>query len=319
MKNKMLYLIFCLLLATTSAFATIESHQPYYVGELGPSWQFPSDHLPRGATMENFHIVFWNILNKNYLGHIEENTQGLRHSSILTDNVRVEPNSSLTVREMKTAQMILEMINHPTHPRSLIALQETHKDVQKYLRQQIPETWKIATPPNQPNSQDIFLYDGELFELISIDAVKYSPEFPKTIFTLTLKEKNTNKVFRFLQSHIPGGPVNSAAGCAQFSQEALRQYDPALTIVLMGDMNQSPDVIQKALEKAAVEKGMPQPFTYLPIAHPSHMNTNMEASWIDNFFTYSPETTIVGSDNPEEVFDALVPIVELLNGLAIKR
>lgn len=310
------FFVFSFLFASVvraSSSEYLESHQPYFVGELGASWQFPSDHLPRGATIGNFHIAFWNILNKNYLGHIEENTQGLRHSSILKDNVPAERGHTLTIREVIIGEMILEMINHPTHPRSLIALQETHPDVHKYLKQHLPKRWMIATPPNQPDSEDIFLYDGDVFELTDLEAVKYSPEFPKTIFTITLREKASNKMFRFLQSHIPGGPINSAGGCAKFSEEAIKQFDPSLTMALMGDMNQSPGVIQKALEVAAQLSSRYQPFTYLPITYPSHMNTKLEASWIDNFFVYSPDTNIQASDLPEEVCSGVVPIVHLLN------
>jgi hypothetical protein len=320
MKNKIISFFFYLsfLLASVvhanDSYDFLESHQPYFAGELGDLWQFPSDHLPRGATIGNFHIVFWNILNKNYLGHIEENTQGLRYSSILKDNVPVETGNSLTLREMISGDMILEMVYHPTHPRSLIALQETHPDVQKYLKQKLPTSWMIATPPNQPDSQDIFLYDGDVFELTNLQAVQYSPASPKTIFTITLREKSSNKGFRFLQSHIPGGP-NSADGCAKFSEEVFKQFDPSLTMVLMGDMNQSPKVIQEALEMSAQLNGRFQPFTYLPITHPSHMNTKLEASWIDNFFIYNPNTNIQASDLPEEICSGLVPIVQLLNDL----
>lgn len=301
---------------TTTYF--VESHHPYFVGELGTSWQFPSDHLPRGATVGNFHIAFWNILNKSYLGYIEENTQGLRHSSILNDNVSIEPNDSLTIREMISGQMILEMINHPTHPRSLIALEETHSNVHKYLKKILPSNWVIATPPNRPNSQDIFLYDSNVFEHVAFEATKYSSKFSKKIFTITLREKASDKIFRFLQSHIPGGP-NSREACANFSEEALKQYDPNLTLILMGDMNKPPAVIQKALTKAAMISGCSQPFTYLPIAHASHINTRLEASWVDNFFIYSPDTHIQASDLPEEICVDLVPIVQLLNEFRVKE
>lgn len=296
-----------------------ESHPSYFVGKLGARWQFPSDHLPRGLTVGNFHIVFWNILNKNYLGHIEENTQGLRDSSILKGNVPVTSHDTLTMREMLSGQMILEMINHPTHPRSLIGLEETHPDVHKYLKQNLPSSWVIATPPNQPYSQDVFLYDSNVFEPISLKAVKYSPEFPKTIFTITLREKASNKVFRFLQSHIPGGPINSAEGCAKFSEEALEQYDPNFTVILMGDMNQSPRVMREALETTAILKGCSQPFSYLPIVYPSHMNTLLEASWIDNFFIYSPDTNIQAADFPEQICNGLAPIVQILNEFKTKE
>ena len=299
--------------------AYLELHQPYFVGELADRWQFPSDHLPRGATVGGFHIAFWNILNKKYLYHIEENTQGLRYSSILEDNIAVQPGDPLTVREMISGELIIQMINHPTHPRSLLGLQEAHPDVQKYLKNRLPSYWTFATPPDQPESQDIFLYDSHVFEFVSLSAVKYSPRFPKTIFTITLREKASNKLFRFVQSHIPGGPINSAEGCAKFSEEVMQQYDPNITLVLMGDMNQSPDVIQNALEKAAECKGIGQPFSYLPIAHPSHVNTHLEASWIDHFFVSVPEDIqITASDFPGEICEDLVPIVKLLNDFKIK-
>lgn len=294
--------------------SNIESYEPYAVGELGKAWQFPSDHLPVGATLGNFHIAFWNILNKNFLFHIEENTQGLKNSSILTDNVHINKNETLTVREMIVGQQILEMITHPTHPRSLIALQETHEDVLTFLKAHLPSSWVILTPPNQLKSQDIFLYNTEIFELIDLSAVKYTREFPKTIFTLMLREKDSKKLFRFIQSHIPGGPINSAESCAKFSKEALKQYNPNLTIVLMGDMNQPPGVIEQALNEAAEELSSPQPYHHLPVKYPSHVNTHLKASWIDNFFVFSPENqdSIRASHVPEELFNALVPIVQLL-------
>lgn len=319
------FLIFCL---CTELFCygendrsatAIEYYQPYEVGEIGEAWQFPSDHLPIGATIGNFHIAFWNILNKNYLGHIEENTQGLKNSSILRDNVPFD-RSLLTVREKIVIDQIFQMINHSTHPRSLVALQETHKDVQNYLKTHLPDSWKILTPPNQPISQDIFLYDSEIFEFISLGAVKYSSQFPKTIFTLNLREKASNNIYRFIQSHVPGGPINSAEGCEKFSTEALKQYDPNVTIVLMGDMNQSPSIIAESLLKTAEKLGVSQPYQHLSVAYPTHMNTHLQASWIDNFFIYAPECSanIKASDSPEEMFDALVPIVELLKTFQVQ-
>lgn len=296
--------------------------EPYYVGEVGSAWQFPSDHLPRGMTIGNFHIAFWNILNKNYLYHIEENTQGLRDSSILKDDTPINAEDSLTIRELTVVQQIMEMINHPTHPRSLIGLQETHRDVLNYLQKNLPSEWVIVTPPNQPYSQDIFLFNSNVFEFIERNAQQYNPKFPKTILTLTLLEKDSNKTFKFIQSHIPGGPINSEEGCRKFSEEAFKQYDPCYTIVLMGDMNQSPDTIKEALVKASKASGLPaQPFEYLHIDYPSHIDTLCRASWIDNFFVYNPfaKTIIRSSNTPEEVCSALLPIVELLKNIKTRE
>lgn len=307
-----------LFLCTFSSLSTVENKQPYFVGELGQAWQFPSDHLPIGVTLGSFHITSWNNLNKDYLHHIEANTQGLKHSSILQDNIPYDSDSPLTIRELKIANIIMEMIHHPTHPRSLIALQETNADLQEYLSEQIPSGWEIATPLDQPVSQDLFLYDTAVFNFVAVDSVLYEKTAPKSIFTLTLEEKGTGKIFRFLQSHVPGGPVKSIEGCEKFSQEAFRQFDPHLTIVLMGDMNQSPHVIQDALSTASNAYGLSSClYNYLPIEYPSHISTRLQASWIDHFFIYSAdqELNIQGSDLPEEVSNQLVPTVQLLKSL----
>ena len=291
----------------------IGEHKPFFVGELGAKWQFPSDHLPRGISFGDLHIAFWNILNKNYLGHIQDNNQGLRDSSIMTDNVPVDSKSRLTVRELVSIEIIFGMINHPTHPRSLIALEEAHVDVLNYLRKALPAHWAVVTPPGQPNSQDLFIYDTEVFEYVGVKAVRYQDNLPKSIFTLLMKEKSTGQSYRFLQSHVPGGP-NSVDGCEKFANEAIKHYRSGETTVLMGDTNVSPTVMLKALQQASTEAGLAkQPYHYVSIDHPSHMNTYLEASWIDNFFAFTPKSAkrIHASHHAEEIHDSLEPIIDL--------
>lgn len=288
-------------------------HKPFYIGEIGEKWQFPSDHLPRGMSVGNLHIAFWNILNKNYLHHIEENTQGLRNSSILTDNVPANNGSTLTLRELQSIEIIFGMINHPTHPRSIIGLEETHGDVLQYLKKNLPSNWVVANPPGQPNSQDLYLYDTNVFEFVNVRGVRYTENMPKCIFTLTLREKTSGEVYRFVQSHIPGGP-SSAEGCAKFANEAIKQFNANETTILMGDMNASPTSIKDALRAAATKAGFQrQPYYYLPIDHPSHINTKLEAAWIDNFFIYRPKIPgkVLPSHLPTEVHQSLEPIVDL--------
>lgn len=64
---------------STSQMITEEktSTKSYFVGELGMAWQFPSDHLPIGASIDNIHFALWNTLNTDYLHWIEKNGQGL--------------------------------------------------------------------------------------------------------------------------------------------------------------------------------------------------------------------------------------------------
>lgn len=288
-------------------------HLPFYVGELGPKWQFPSDHLPRGMSIGDTHIAFWNILNKNYLNHIEANTQGLRDSSILSDNVPAGKGIKLTFRELTCVLTILDMIDHPTHPRSMIALEETHGDVINHLKQVLPDHWAIVTPSDHPYSQDLYLYDTKVFDFVAIHSVKYTETQPKSILTLTLKEISSGQTYRFVQSHVPGGP-NSSEGCKKFAEEAMKQYNSSITTVLMGDMNESPSTIQQSLKQAAQQIGLERsPFNYVPIDYPSHMNTLLEASWIDNFFIYRPKVPgkVQPSHRAEDVHESLVPIVEL--------
>lgn len=313
--------IFILLVLTSYFFlgeATQKTFTPYYVGELGEKWQFTSDHLPIGLTIDNIHIAHWNTLNKDYLYHIDENTQGLKKSAIKRDDTPVQACDFLTVREAIIGWQVIEMVTHPTHPRSLITLQELNRDVLGYLERHLPKNWVIKTPPNQPFSQDVFLYDTDVFEFVDLDAVKYDFRYPKTIFTLTLREKSSGKKIRFVQSHVPYNPLYSKQGCAQFAELAIKQFDPDLIMVLMGDMNQSPDVVQSFLEKAALDKEMKNPYRHCGVEYPSHINTHLQASWIDHFFIYTPEKqkiTVEVSHNPEEVCSTLVSTVQLLDRL----
>lgn len=129
-------------------------NRSYYVGELGTAWEFPSDHLPIGLNLEHFNIAFWNILNKNYLHHIESNTQGLKDSAILRDNVLDQ--DPLALREIIVKNYIFEMIHHPTHPRALIGLQEVHDDILAALKNQLPPEWKIVLLVAEPHPRTSF-------------------------------------------------------------------------------------------------------------------------------------------------------------------
>lgn len=286
-------------------------HTPYYIGVLGEKWTFPSDHLPIGLTVGDFHIALWNVLKKDYLFHIEKNTQGLKESSILKDNMPLPGQKNLTIREFIILQNILEMSQHHTHPRSLIALQEMHPDMISYLKNYLPPEWRIAQPFDESESEDIFLYDSNVFRFIDSEAVFYEMGRPKTIFTLTLQNKSSGKIYRFVQSHVPGGP-SSERGCQKFAYESLRQYDPNITTILMGDMNQPPYVIEKTFAKAAREVGMSENcFEYASLVYPTHVNTLLEATWIDHFFISEGEVYKISQD-PKELFSSLENIVLLL-------
>ena len=286
--------------------------EPYFVGELGSKWSFPSDHLPIGASIEQIHIAFWNVLHTASLHYIESNAQGLRDCQIITKKNPVRAGSLLTEREEYVLQEIMNMVNHDTHPRSLIGLQEINENVLNELYLRLPLAWAITTPSNQPNSEDIFIYNTQVFDFISSADTRYRLDDPRTIFTLTLQQKSSNELFRIVQSHIPGGPIKSGPGCKTFAQEALKQYDPELTTLLMGDMNQPTFVLEKYLEKEAEKKGIHQPFQPLLISYPTHINTLKQASWIDNFFIYNPLNKQIEISNPGDLTSLVESTAQLL-------
>jgi hypothetical protein len=318
LKKIIFYTLSLLTLAgfVTSAFSSqtskdinppIEKHydNSFFIGELDQDWNFPSDHLPIGASIGDINIAFWNILNKKYLSQIENNSQGLKDSSIMKDNFSPNSKTTLTVREEKICSQIFEMISHSTHPHSLIALQETSKEILNYLTRFLPERWVIITPPDQLWSQDIFLYDSKIFDYVDHSDIRYRKDLPKTIFSLTLREKKSNKIMKFIQSHIPEGPVDSAPGCQKFSDEVLLQFNPEIIQVLMGDMGKPPIVIEKNLNITADKLKMKnQPFSSLAINYPTHIDQNCNAEWIDNFFLYLPphaKNLYVSTSSPNEI------------------
>ena len=100
---------------TLSFSSLVMAGENFPVGELGEKWDFPSDHLPIGVTINNHHIVCWNILNTDYLHWIETNSQGLKDSAIMRDNVPVGPDSDLTIREERVIQAVLEILMSSTN------------------------------------------------------------------------------------------------------------------------------------------------------------------------------------------------------------
>ena len=80
--------------------------------------------------------------------------------------------------------------------------------------------------------------------------------------TLTLREKATGKVCcELVQSHVPGGPLNSAPARQEFTHAILRDFESQAVTLVMGDMNRSPDYFLDDFDRSAAQLGMDkQPF-----------------------------------------------------------
>lgn len=287
------------------------STNSYPVGELGELWQFPSDHLPVGGTIGNVHFAIWNVLNTDYIHWIEENGQGLKDSLIISSNR--PSNSSLTIREEIVFSMIIQMLWHPTHPRSVIALQELGAPVYEVLKQRLPKHYQIYPRDlGGETMEDIFIVDTHVFDVLDYTFTSYSFS-ENTLSKIILLEKFTGLPFCFIQSHVPGGPVKSVPARAEFANYVLENYYPGAFTILLGDMNRSPDYFMVNFAQAAQQRGIKQPFQIMEVPYPTHVNTEREASWIDNIFIATPFTqTYPTGDQAGELLLGLPLVTQIM-------
>jgi hypothetical protein len=294
------------------------STKSYFVGELGTAWQFPSDHLPVGASIDNIHFALWNTLNTEYLHWIEKNGQGLRDSLILSTNVPLSENSILTVREDMVIEYILKMLNHPTYPRSVLALQEVGENLFKELSMRLPDFMHVF-PENadEQKIEDVFIIDTRIFDIVDSEISQYTFS-DNTIVRLLLREKATGLQYCFIQSHVPGGPVNSLPARVELAEKVMQAYNPENISIVLGDMNRSSDYFFPQFEEAAKKMGFTnQPFVDIDIPYPTHISTHMEACWIDNIFIANPYSQIEShiAKDGSELFEELQPTLDLLENL----
>lgn len=296
----------------------------YPVGELGARWTLGSDHLPVGGTVGSIHFVMWNILNTDALHHILGNGQGLRDSFIITANIPFSDN--LTLRESVVIGQVFEMIHHATHPRSLLALQETSENVYQKLQTSLPSNLQLLpTDVEDLKHGDIFIFDKNIFDFIDFKCVQYESKRTKhgnTYMTLTLLEKDTQILYKFVQSHVPGGPdINSKPARIELANAVIGDHNPEAISVVLGDMNRSPDYFIDEFETAARVCGLEsQPFEIMWPPYATHINTHREASWIDNIFIaiprgYKPEIHSEVTGDAHAFFTDLKDTVDLLKSL----
>lgn len=267
------------------------------VGELQEAWQFPSDHLPIGLTYNGLHMASWNVLDSEYMEWVtEKNSQGLNRSLIVTENVPIDV-SGLTLREAHVIELILSMLAHETHPKSLLSLQECGEPFLTALKASLPPSYKIVS-----YGECAVLFDERLFELQDAQAVvgvySFSPERPfEEVF---LKQKETGEKLRIVNAHVPGDPLQPCR--FEFADYLRRTQDPSVTTLAMGDMNFNELEMREALDPS-FSLYSPYctniaPFTYRSKA-------------IDHFMISSPQGRIELL-TPEQVMTGLNPMVDLL-------
>ncbi len=287
---------------------------PHHVGALEEKWQFTSDHLPMGAKLDDFHIVTWNVLNSEYMGWIEMDTQGLKNSLIMQEHVYLNE-SGLTVRDVHVINQLNQMINDPARPRSIIALQECSRAFLQALATELPSHMKIIHSSKSPQKdQNILIYDSNLFTYNAEESSTVYDAFPsqvgRSLMDLTFIKNATGEKFRFINAHVPGDP--NLPGRFEMADYAFRtQQDDAVT-VLLGDMNFDDQEMQDAFNRASSVHGKENQFTNY-VNDYSHIGTSLDAKCIDHLFIHFGNTGKQAfSEKPEEVLPELKEISKLL-------
>lgn len=275
-----------------------------YVGELQEKWEFPSDHMPIGMTFEGVHYTSWNVLDAEYIDWvIEKNSQGLSRSQIADEHVYIG-NSNLTIRDQHVIDLILKAISHPTHPRSILSLQESGGPFLKELRSRLPTHFDLTSSHGES-----VLFDTRAFELVEAQEIAGIFADRPERAVLEIRFKHNGEQIRLLNVHLPGDPKKP--GRFEFAAYLSRTFDPSLTTIVMGDMNFNEEEMADAMEKA-FEKG--SPFS-LHSPYPTNISPYaFNSKAIDHFIVYSPNGSPVALSTPEEIMPGLSAIVDLLLG-----
>lgn len=265
-----------------------------YVGKLGAKWTFPSDHLPVGAKIGPFNLASWNILNEAYIFWIKRDAQGLKESPIL------QPKNK--EREKQIIQTILAILEHETHPKQLLALQECSPTLLTTLEKELPPHIELLYR-KEPGLQNVLalLYDKNFFILESLNyAFPFSTGRDREIMDLVFYHQE--KPFRFIHAHVPGDP-SSPARFELVNYLVSTKADQDRT-TLLGDMNFTEWEMMDALIRST------ENFLRCPTSYHTNVGCDLYAKQIDHIFTQ--KHLVAHPLQADEVLLSLKPHAQLL-------
>lgn len=270
-----------------------------YVGELQEKWQFPSDHLPIGIMFDHHCIVSWNVLDSNFMNWVtKKNSQGLSRSMLADEHVYIE-DSGLTLRDQHVVDLILEMIEHPSSPKHVIALQECGTPFLTELKARLPSRFEMIC-----HGEYATLLDRNVFEIVEAKMVKrvFSSDPRRDLQEVILRCRGTNESLRFINTHIPGDPLKP--GRFEFAEYLKNTLDVAQPTVAMGDMNFDEVEMAEAIAQ--------QPFS-LHTPYCTNISIEFRSKAIDHFIVYRPrDYSDVKVSSADEILVDLQPIVDIL-------
>ncbi|WP_420420998.1 HD domain-containing protein [Simkania sp.] len=276
------------------------------LGQLGDKWEFLSDHLPIGANIDGIEMATWNVLNTAYLSWVEvHNTQGLKGSQISMTNQMIDEETGLTLRDKLVVDQVIDMINHPSHPKQLISLQECGAAFLQVLRDRLPEHMAIVYTQEEPlpKNQDVVVYDTRhLTYREDLSSIDFPYECDPTRPVMNLAFEKNGKLYRVVNGHLPGDPT--LPGRDEFAAYINLMDDDV--VVAMGDMNFTREEMQKAFLSQGQEN---VPFSLIS-PYPTNVSLSLRSKTIDHI--YVKGTFEWQMRYPEEVFEGLTPTVDLL-------
>ena len=248
--------------------------------ELGQSWQFPSDHIPVAAEIMGTRLCTWNVLNSRWTSFFSENAEGLAASSIVSDNIRIAPDTRLTVRDQKVTTICLELLKNV----DLLLLQECGPAFSFELAEKIPAPFQMIRTLMIGSENDIFVvYNSQRLsyhpkESQLLDS-PYEAKDLRPIMNLLFQKQDGSKL-RVIHSHVPGDPELPCLN--EFAGHIGNTYSPEITTIVAGDLNFLKSEVQEKLAGVGINGE-----TYL-----SNMNTSIGpkrgAKCIDHIIVLNP-------------------------------
>ncbi len=261
-------------------------------------------------SLDGLNLASWNVMNSEYFDWITTDDQGLARSLIAQEHIFIG-DSKLTVRDMHNIDLILEMLSHPTHARSVLALQECSTPFLEELQKRLPEPMQIVLDSDRlKRDQNVVLYDTRILQLREQKSVTgvFSEQPERPFQDLLFDRLDTNEPLRILNGHLPGNPEGFARD--EFADYLAKTESADIATIAMGDMNFNELEMEDALRKAYPGKA-PSYTVFSPYC------TNIGpyvciSKAIDHFLVKLPASSNFKINTPEEVLAGLSEITQLL-------
>lgn len=269
-----------------------------HVGELQEKWQFPSDHLPIGMTLDDIQIASWNVLNSHHMHWvIEKNSQGLSRSLIADEHVYIG-DSGLTLRDQHVLDLVLKMAK----TRHIIALQECSAPFLSALNEAIPANFTLIHAGDGID-YNVLIIDSTRFAIAESRSVAgiFSEERQRTFQDLQLFHIESGQPLRVVNAHLPGNPKGPARH--EFAQYLIASSH--IETIALGDMNFNELEMAEAFKSSSFAIFSPYCTNISPYAF------NSKA--IDHFMIQAFDCKHrVQINSPEEVLADLGQVAQLL-------